>query len=393
MNKQTIRDVDLNGKKVLLRCDFNVPLEDGKITDDTRIVASLPTIQYIIEHGGAVILCSHLGRPKGKFDPEFSLEPVAKRLSELLGKQVQLATDVIGESAKSLAANLKSGEVMLIENTRFHAEEEKNDPDFAKSLAELADVYVNDAFGAAHRAHASTAGVAAYLPAYSGLLMEKELSALGKALENPERPFTAILGGKKIADKLGVISNLLDKVDNLLIGGAMSYTFIKALGGNIGKSLLDEEKLPYVSEMLAKAKANGVQLLIADDTVVADKLEAGVQTSICSSYEIPDDKEGFDIGPKTREQYAQVIRNSKTAIWNGPMGVFELEEFAAGTRAVAEAMAETSAFTIIGGGDSLAAINELGLADKMNHNSTGGGATLEFLEGKELPGVACLLDK
>jgi phosphoglycerate kinase len=392
-NKLSVKDIDLTGKKVLLRCDFNVPLENGKITDDTRIAASMPTVEYILKQGGSVILCSHLGRPKGKFDPEFSLAPIAERLSELLGKPVPLASDVVGDSAKALAAALGQGELMLLENVRFQTGEEENDPQFARQLAALADVYVNDAFGAAHRAHASTAGVAAYLPAYSGLLMEKELAALGKALDAPERPFTAILGGKKIADKLGVIDNLLDKIDNLLIGGAMSYTFIKAQGGSIGKSLLDSDKLPYVTDMIAKAARKGVRLLLAEDAVIADALERGIATSVCNSYEIPDDKEALDIGPKTRERYAEIIAESATVIWNGPMGVFELPEFAAGTTAIAEALANSAAYTIVGGGDSLAAVNELGLAGKMNHNSTGGGATLEFLEGKELPGVTCLLDR
>jgi phosphoglycerate kinase len=392
-NKKTVRDADVNGRKVLVRCDFNVPLDGGRITDDTRIVESLPTIKYILEHNGAVILCSHLGRPKGKVNPEFSLAPVAKRLSELLGIDVKLAYDVVGESAKSLAAALKPGQAILIENTRFHAEEEANDAAFAKSLSELADIYVNDAFGAAHRAHASTAGVAAFLPAYSGFLIEKELNALGKALNEPERPFTAILGGAKVADKLSVIDNLLDKVDNLLIGGGMSYTFIKAQGGAVGQSLLDEEKLPYVKEMLAKAKAKGVNLLLPTDAVITTELKEDAPYAEGPSNSIPDDKMGVDIGTLSRKAFSDAILKSGTVIWNGPMGVFEIAAFAGGTKAVAEAMAECKGFTIVGGGDSLAAVNEFKLADKMNHNATGGGATLEFLEGKELPGIACLQDR
>ncbi|MDR2530337.1 MAG: phosphoglycerate kinase [Oscillospiraceae bacterium] len=391
-NKKTIRDADIRGKRVLVRCDFNVPLDGDRITDDTRIVESLPTLEYILKQGGAVVLCSHLGRPKGKVNAEFSLAPVAKRLGELLKLDVKLAADVVGDSAKRLAAALAPGEVLLLENTRFHAEEEANDAGFAKSLSEFADVYVNDAFGAAHRAHASTAGVAAYLPAYSGFLIEKELAALGKALNSPERPFTAILGGAKVADKLAVIENLLEQVDNLIIGGGMSYTFRKALGGSIGKSMLDADRIPYVTQMIEKAKSKRVNLLLPIDSVITSELKAGAQTSICRADSIPDDMEGCDIGMETRKLFAETIAKSKTVIWNGPMGVFEIPEFAEGTRAVAEAMAACDGFTIVGGGDSLAAVNEFGLAGEMNHNATGGGATLEFLEGKELPGIACLLD-
>ncbi|MDR0858594.1 MAG: phosphoglycerate kinase [Oscillospiraceae bacterium] len=391
-NKKTVRDIDFSkGPRVLLRCDFNVPIENGAVTDDTRITASLPTIKYILEHGGSAVLCSHLGRPKGKVSPEFSLAPVAKILSKLLGFDVPLATDVVGLSAKALAGALQPGKAILIENLRFHAQEEANDPEFSKWLAELADVYVNDAFGAAHRAHASTAGVASYLPAYCGLLIEKELAAIGGALTEPRRPFTAILGGSKVSDKLGVIENLVKIADNLLIGGGMAYTFIQAKGGKIGKSLLDADKLDYVTELLKNDSAGKIHL--PADSVITSELKAGAVTEIAASGAIPDDMLGADIGPETSEAYADIITNSGTVIWNGPMGVFELDEFAAGTKIIAGAMAASSAFTIVGGGDSLAAVNKYGLADKMNHNATGGGATLEFLEGKVLPGIDCLLDR
>ncbi|MDR0937145.1 MAG: phosphoglycerate kinase [Oscillospiraceae bacterium] len=391
-NKKTVRDIDFSSpKRVLLRCDFNVPIENGEVTDDTRITASIPTIRYILEHGGSAVLCSHLGRPKGKVNPEFSLAPVAKVLSKLLGFDVPLATDVVGVSANALAVALKPGKAILLENLRFHAQEEANDPEFSKRLADLADVYVNDAFGAAHRAHASTAGVAAYLPAYCGLLIEKELAAIGGALTDPKRPFTAILGGSKVSDKLGVIENLVKIADNLLIGGGMAYTFIKAQGGSIGKSLLDADKLDYVAELL-KNDANG-KIHLPTDTVITAELKAGAATRTVPSGEIPDDEMGADIGAQTAAAYADIIANSGTVIWNGPMGVFEIEDFANGTKTVANAMAATQGFTIVGGGDSLAAVNKYGLAEKMNHNATGGGATLEFLEGKVLPGIACLLDR
>ncbi|WP_416318325.1 phosphoglycerate kinase [Thermoanaerobacterium saccharolyticum] len=392
--KKTVRDVDVKGKRVLVRVDFNVPMDSEKnITDDTRIKAALPTIQYLLDNNAKVILVSHLGRPKGKFNMEYSMKPVAKRLSELLGKQVIVADDVIGEDAKAKANALKDGEVLLLENVRFHAEEEKNDPDFSKELASLADVFVNDAFGTAHRAHASTTGVASYLPAVSGFLIEKELNFMGGALENPERPFVAILGGAKVSDKIGVITNLLDKVDSLLIGGGMAYTFIKAEGYEIGKSLLEEDKLELAKDLIEKAKQKGVKLLLPVDTVVSAELKSGVPYEVVDIDKMPNDKIGVDIGPKTIEEFSKVIKDAKTVVWNGPMGVFEIREFAKGTEAIAKAMSECNGTTIIGGGDSAAAVEQLGYADKVSHISTGGGASLEFLEGKVLPGIAALNDK
>ena len=395
MSKKTIEDVQVNGKKVLVRCDFNVPLDgDGNITDDTRIRAALPTIKYLLEHNAAVILCSHMGRPKGEFNMKYSLKPVAARLSELLGKEVPLAADVIGESAKSMAAALKPGDAMLIENVRFHKEEEKNDPAFAKELASMAEMYVNDAFGTAHRAHASTEGVTHFLtPCVAGFLIGKELSVMGAALENPTRPFLAILGGAKVSDKIGVIKNLLDKVDVLLIGGGMSYTFQKALGGHVGKSLLEEDKVELAKELMALAKEKGVKMLLPVDNEAGDSFSNDALRITVHSTEIPDGFEGLDIGPVTQQMFADEIHKAKTIIWNGPVGVSEFPNFAHGTEAVAKAMAETGAVTIIGGGDSAAAVERLGYADKMTHISTGGGASLEFLEGKELPGVAALDDK
>ena len=395
MSKKTIEDVQVNGKKVLVRCDFNVPLDgDGNITDDTRIRAALPTIKYLLEHNAAVILCSHMGRPKGEFNMKYSLKPVAARLSELLGKEVPLAADVIGESAKSMAAALKPGDAMLIENVRFHKEEEKNDPAFAKELASMAEMYVNDAFGTAHRAHASTEGVTHFLtPCVAGFLIGKELRVMGAALENPTRPFLAILGGAKVSDKIGVIKNLLDKVDVLLIGGGMSYTFQKALGGHVGKSLLEEDKVELAKELMALAKEKGVKMLLPVDNEAGDSFSNDALRITVHSTEIPDGFEGLDIGPVTQQMFADEIHKAKTIIWNGPVGVSEFPNFAHGTEAVAKAMAETDAVTIIGGGDSAAAVERLGYADKMTHISTGGGASLEFLEGKELPGVAALDDK
>ena len=393
-NKKTIEDIDVSGKKVLVRCDFNVPLDENKnITDETRINAALPTIKYLLEHKAAVILCSHLGRPKGEFNMKYSLAPVAKRLSEKLGFEVKLAKDVIGPDAKKLAAEVKPGEAVLLENVRFHAEEEKNDPAFAKELASMADIYVSDAFGTVHRAHASTAGVAQYLPAVAGFLIGKELNFLGKAVTDPERPFVAILGGAKVKDKIGVITNLIEKVDTLLIGGGMAYTFMKATGGEIGNSLCDDERLGLALELLDKAKAKGVKLLLPIDNVCGKEFNNDTEQMICESGKIPEGWEGLDIGPKTVELFSKEIKAARTVVWNGPMGVFEMPNFAKGTLAIATAMAESDATTIIGGGDSAAAVPQMGLADKMSHISTGGGASLEFLEGKTLPGVAALNDK
>ncbi len=393
-NKKTIEDIDVSGKKVLVRCDFNVPLDENKnITDETRINAALPTIKYLLEHKAAVILCSHLGRPKGEFNMKYSLAPVAKRLSEKLGFEVKLAKDVIGPDAKKLAAEVKPGEAVLLENVRFHAEEEKNDPAFAKELASMAEIYVSDAFGTVHRAHASTAGVAEYLPAVAGFLIGKELNFLGKAVTNPERPFVAILGGAKVKDKIGVITNLIEKVDTLLIGGGMAYTFMKATGGEIGNSLCDEERLGLALELLDKAKAKGVKLLLPVDNVCGKEFNNDTEQMVCESGKIPEGWEGLDIGPKTVELFSKEIKAAKTVVWNGPMGVFEMPNFAKGTLAIATAMAESDATTIIGGGDSAAAVTQMGLASKMSHISTGGGASLEFLEGKTLPGVAALNDK
>ena len=397
LTKKSVEDINVTGKRVLVRCDFNVPMEDGRITDDNRIVGALPTIKYLLAHNARVILCSHMGRPKGEFNPKYTLAPVAKRLSELLGKDVALAADVVGPDAQAKAAALKDGEVLLLENVRFHKEEEKNDPAFAKQLASLAEIYVNDAFGTAHRAHASTAGVADYLPAVCGYLIEKEISVMGGALNNPTRPFVAILGGAKVADKLKVIENLLTKVDTLIIGGGMAYTFLAAQGKGIGTSLYDAKKLDYCKDMLKKAEEKGVKLLLPVDTVVAsafpDPIDAPVETEIVCSSAIPADKMGLDIGPKTRELFAEAAKTAKTVIWNGPMGVFENDALAKGTIAVAAALAESDATTIVGGGDSAAAVEKLGFADKITHISTGGGASLEFLEGLALPGIACLNDK
>jgi phosphoglycerate kinase len=393
MNKKSIRDVDVAGKRVFVRVDFNVPLENGHITDDTRIRETLPTIRYLTERGARVILASHLGRPKGQVVEELRLTPVAARLSELLGRPVAKANEAVGDTVKAQAADLRDGEVLLLENVRFYPGEEKNDPLLAKQFAELADLYVNDAFGAAHRAHASTEGIAHYLPAVSGLLMEKELSVLGKALSNPDRPFTAIIGGAKVKDKIDVIDNLMNIADNIIIGGGLSYTFLKALGYEIGKSLVDNEKLDVALAFLNKAKEKGVNFLHPVDIVVTDDFSPNANTKVVSIDAIPADWEGIDIGPATRERYAKVIAESKLVVWNGPMGVFEIEPFSHGTRAVAEACANTQAYTIIGGGDSAAAVEKFHLADKMDHISTGGGASLEFMEGKQLPGVAALNDK
>ena len=418
-NKKTVKDIDVKGKKVLLRCDFNVPQDKatGAITDDKRIRAALPTIQYLLEQGAAVIACSHLGKPEPNFekwvkkqtekgkDPaslteekwkasleKLSLAPVAKRLSELLGQEVIMAADVVGSDAKAKAAALQPGQILLLENTRFEKGETKNDPELAKAMADLADLYVSDAFGAVHRAHASTAGVAAYLPAVSGFLIQKELEIMGGALANPKRPLVAILGGSKVSSKIGVINNLLDIADTIIIGGGMAYTFAKAQGGSVGKSLLEADWLDYCNDMIAKAKEKGVKLLLPVDTMAANEFSADAEPVLCDTMAIPDDMMGMDIGPKTIQEYTQAVKGAGTVIWNGPMGVFEFPAFAEGTRAVAKALAETDAITIIGGGDSAAAVAQLGYADKMTHISTGGGASLEFLEGKELPGVACLLD-
>ena len=394
LNKMTIEDVQVKGKKVLVRCDFNVPLDaDKNITDETRINAALPTIKYLLDNGAAVILCSHLGRPKGEFNMKYSLAPVAKRLSEKLGFEVKLAKDVIGPDAKKLAAEVKPGEAVLLENVRFHAEEEKNDPAFAKELASMAELYVSDAFGTVHRAHASTAGVADYLPAVAGYLIGKELTFLGNAVENPVRPFVAILGGAKVKDKIGVITHLLDKVDTLIIGGGMAYTFSKAMGGQIGNSLVDEERIGLAKEMMETAKAKGVKFLLPIDTVIANDFDNPTEIKSVEAGKIPEGWQGLDIGPKTIELFSDAVKSAKTVVWNGPMGVFEKPEFAKGTLAIATAMAESDATTIIGGGDSAAAVNQLGYGDKMSHISTGGGASLEFLEGKELPGVAAANDK
>lgn len=391
MNKKTIEDIDVNGKKVLMRCDFNVPQdENGNITDNRRIVSALPSIKYLIEHNAKVILCSHLGRPKGEFKEKYSLKPIAEELSKLLGKEVKLAKDVIGEDAHNLANNLKDGDVMLLENVRFHKEEEANDPEFAKKLADMAEIYVNDAFGTAHRAHASTAGVASYLPAVSGFLIKKELDFMGSALENPERPFVAILGGAKVSDKIGVIENLMEKVDTLIIGGAMAYTFLKATGKNIGNSLCEDEKLELVKDILEKAKQRNVKLMLPVDNIEAKSTDDEVTKIV---EEIEDGYAGFDIGPKTIEMYEKELENAKTVVWNGPLGMFELEKFANGTMSIARKLAELDAITIIGGGDSASAIEKAGLSDKMSHISTGGGASLEFLEGKKLPGIEVLENK
>ena len=393
LNKKTVEDIQVSGKRVLVRCDFNVPLKDGVITSDKRIVSSLPTIKYLLDNNAKVILCSHLGRPKGEVVPEFSLAPVAARLSELLGKEVKMAADVVGESAKALAASLNDGEVMLLENVRYEKGETKNDPELSKAFADLADIFVNDAFGSAHRAHSSTTGVADYIPAVCGYLIQKEISFIGGALENPQRPFVAILGGAKVSDKIGVITNLLDKVDTLIVGGGMAYTFMKYLGHNIGTSLLEADKVELAGEMMAKAKEKGVNFLIPVDNKVGKEYDPNTEAQIVDSDDIPEGWMGLDIGPKSQELFANAIKGAGTVIWNGPMGVSEWENFAAGTVAVANAVAESGAISIIGGGDSAAAVQKLGFADKMSHISTGGGASLEFMEGKELPGIAALNEK
>ena len=396
LNKKTIEDINVRGKKCLVRCDFNVPLKDGKITDENRLVGAMPTIKYLIENGAKVILCSHLGKPKGEPKPELSLAPVATRLSEMLGQEVVFAADanVVGENAKKAVAEMKDGDVVLLENTRYRKEETKNEEGYSKELASLAEIFVNDAFGTAHRAHCSTVGAGQFLEErVCGYLIQKELDFLGSAVENPVRPFLAILGGAKVSDKLGVINNLLEKVDTLIIGGGMAYTFIKALGHEIGTSLLEEDKVAYAKEMMDKAKAKGVNLLLPVDVVYADRFAEDAQPHITEGRDIPADCMGLDIGPKTRELFANAVRESKTVVWNGPMGVFEFENFANGTKAIAQAMADVDATTIIGGGDSAAAVNQMGFGDKMSHISTGGGASLEFLEGKELPGIVALDDK
>ena len=394
MSKKTVRDIDLKGKKVFVRCDFNVPMDENQnITDNRRIVAALPTIKYLIEQNCRIILASHLGRPKGEVKPEFSLAPVAKELSKLLGQEVLMAKDVIGESAKSLAENLQEGQVMLLENVRFHREETDNDPEFAKELASMAEVFVNDAFGTAHRAHASTEGVSHYLPSVSGFLIEKELKFLGDALNNPERPFVAILGGAKVSDKIGVIDSLLEKVDTLMIGGGMAYTFFKAQGYEVGNSLCEPDKCELALNLMKKAEEKGVKFLLPVDTRVGKEFKPDTESKTVAWTEIPEGWEGFDIGEKTIEMFKNELKTAKTVVWNGPLGLFEFDQFAIGTNEIAHALAELDATTIIGGGDSAAAVEKAGLADKMTHISTGGGASLEFLEGKKLPGIECLQDK
>ena len=393
LNKKTIEDIDVSGKRVLVRCDFNVPTADGKITDDKRIRESLPTIRYLLDHNAKVILCSHMGRPKGEFNMKFSLAPVAARLSELLGKEVKMASDVIGESAKKLASFGSVGVGGLLLTYRFKLSETNHDPAFAKALSEMADLFVNDAFGTAHRAHASTTGVADYLPAVCGYLIQKEIAVMGGALNDPKRPFVAILGGAKVSDKIGVITNLLNKCDTIIIGGGMAYTFMKALGHSIGASLCEEDKIDLAKDLMKQAEEKGVQFLIPVDNIAGDKFDANCQSQLVNSDEIPDGWMGMDIGPKTRELFADAIKSAGTVVWNGPMGVFEFKQFAEGTIAVATAVADSGAISIIGGGDSAAAVEQLGFADKMTHISTGGGASLEFLEGLELPGIAALADK
>ncbi len=395
LNKKTIEDIDVNGKRVLARCDFNVPLKDGEITNDKRIVAALPTIKYLMEHGAKVILCSHLGRPKGEYKPEFSLAPVAKRLSEYLGVEVKLAEDpeVVGANAKAMASELKDGEVMLLENVRYRAEETKNEENFSKELASLADVFVNDAFGTAHRAHCSTTGVASYLPAVCGYLIQKEIKFMGGALANPKRPLVAILGGAKVSDKIGVIENLIDKCDTIIVGGGMAYTFMRYFGHNIGDSLLEADWVEKAGEMMKTAEDKGVKFLIPVDNKVGKEYDENTESKIVSSDDIPDGWMGLDIGPETQKLFAEAIKGAGTVIWNGPMGVSEWENFASGTISIAKAVADSGAISIIGGGDSVAAVTKLGFADKMSHISTGGGASLEFLEGKDLPGICALQDK
>ena len=396
-NKKSIEDINVSGKRVLCRCDFNVPTKNGKITSDKRIVAAMPTIKYLVDHNAKVILCSHMGKPKGEYKPELSLKVVADRISELLGKPVTMASDVAGPDSQAKAAALKDGDVMLLENTRFEKGETKNDPELSKALASMADLFVNDAFGTAHRAHSSTAGVADYLPAVCGYLVQKEVSIMGKALADPERPFVAILGGAKVSDKLNVINNLLEKVDTLIIGGGMAFTFLAAKGYDIGSSLVDSEKIDYCKEMMAKAESKGVKLLLPVDAVVADSfpnpIDAEIAVETVAADAIPADKMGLDIGEKSQALFADAVKSAKTVVWNGPMGVFENPTLAKGTIAVAQALADSSAVTIVGGGDSAAACEQLGFADKITHISTGGGASLEFLEGLELPGIACLQDK
>lgn len=394
LNKKTVEDIDVSGKRVLVRCDFNVPFDaEGNITDHKRIDESLKTIKYLIKNSAKVILCSHLGRPKGEFNKKFSLAPVARYLSKVLGQEVKMADDVVGESAKTIAASLKDGEVELIENVRFHKEEEKNDPQFAKELASLAEIYVNDAFGTAHRAHASTAGVAEYLPAVCGYLIQKEISVMGNALSNPKRPFVAILGGAKVSDKIGVINNLLDKVDTLIIGGGMAYTFMNALSYSIGTSICENDKVSLAKDIMAKAKEKDVKFLIPVDNKVGLEYDPNTEAKIVDSDKIPEGWMGLDIGPKTAALFSEALKGAGTVVWNGPMGVSEWDNFAFGTIEIAKAVAESGAISIIGGGDSAAAVEKLGFADKMTHISTGGGASLEFLEGKVLPGIDCLLDK
>ena len=394
MNKKTVRDIDVKGKKVLVRCDFNVPQdENGVITDNRRIVSALDTIKYLLDNNAKVILCSHLGRPKGEFKKEFSLAPIAAELSKLLGKEVKLAKDVIGEDAQALVNNIAEGEAILLENVRFHREETDNEPEFAKKLASFAEVFVNDAFGTAHRAHASTAGVADYLPAVSGFLIEKELNFMGDALNNPERPFMAILGGRKVSDKIGVIEALLEKVDTLMIGGAMAYTFFKAMGYEVGNSICELDKLDLAKELMAKAEEKGVKLMLPVDTRIGKEFKADTESKVVAYTEIPDGWEGFDIGDETIKMYVEELSKAKTVVWNGPVGLFEFDQFAVGTNSLAKALGDSEAVTIIGGGDSAAAIEKLGIADKFSHISTGGGASLEFLEGKKLPGIECLENK
>lgn len=393
MNKKTVKDINLKGKKVLVRCDFNVPMDENQnITDNTRIVAAIPTIKYLLENNCAIILCSHLGRPKGEFKPEFSLKPVAKELESLLGKEVIMANDVIGEDAKAKVAKLEKGQILLLENVRFHKEETDNDSAFAKELASMAEIYVSDAFGSTHRAHASTAGIAEFLPAVSGFLMEKELQFLGNAISNPERPFVAILGGAKVSDKIGVIDSLLEKVDTLMIGGGMAYTFFKAQGYEVGNSICELDKLALAKALMKKAEEKGVKLMLPVDTKVGKEFKPDTESKTVAWTEIPEGWEGFDIGEETIKQYIEELQKAKTVVWNGPLGLFEFDQFAVGTNSIARALAEMDATTIIGGGDSSAAVKKIGLEDKMTHISTGGGASLEFLEGKALPGIECLLN-
>ncbi len=394
MNKKTVRDIDLKGKKVLVRCDFNVPYDENRvITDNIRIVAALPTINYLLENNCKVILCSHLGRPKGEFKPEFSMDIVAAELSKLLNREVKLAKDVVGPDAREKAANLGEGEILLLENVRFEAGEEQNDEELSKAFASLAEVYVNDAFGTAHRAHSSTTGVASYLPAVSGFLIEKELNFLGSALENPERPFVAILGGKKVSDKIGVINNLIEKVDTLIIGGAMAFTFLKAMGFGIGNSICEEDKLDLARELMSKAKEKGVKYMLPIDTKLGRGFAPDTESKVVRCDSIPEGWEGYDIGPETIELFINELKDAKTVVWNGPLGLFEFDQFAIGTNSIARALADMNSIRIVGGGDSAAAIEKIGLADKFTHISTGGGASLEFLEGKQLPGIEALLDK